>query len=87
MKVIVELEIENCNDCPYFKYEGTSFSEDVYSCRKTKSEVNGDGIPNDCPFIESTMNKLRQISAINKFDDDYKKYRGIDDDALDMNPS
>jgi hypothetical protein len=66
MKVIIELEVENCKDCPNYNYEGTSWSEDVYTCKKTKCEVNGEGIPSNCPFIESTMEKLRQLAVISK---------------------
>ena len=62
MKITVELEIENCKECPHYNYEGTSWSEDVYACKKTNSEVDGDGIPNDCPFIKSTLEKLQQKS-------------------------
>jgi hypothetical protein len=66
MKVIIELEIENCSECPNYNYEGTSCSEDVYTCKETKCEVNSEGVPNNCPLIESTMEKLRQLAAINK---------------------
>lgn len=66
MKVIIELEVENCSDCPNYKYEGTSWSEDVYTCKKLNCEVDGKGIPSNCPFIESTMEKLRQLAVISK---------------------
>lgn len=58
MKVVVEIIIEKCSQCPNCKYEGTSWSEDVYSCKKTGYEINPDTIPSTCPFIESTINKL-----------------------------
>ncbi len=66
MKVIIELEVENCSDCPNYKYEGTSWSEDIYTCKKLNCEVDGKGIPSNCPFIESTMDKLRQLDVISK---------------------
>ncbi len=66
MKVIIELEVQNCSECPNYNYEGTSLSEDVYVCKKINSEVDGKGIPNNCPFIESTMEKLRQLAVISK---------------------
>jgi hypothetical protein len=66
MKVIIELEVENCKDCPNYTYEGTSWSEDVYTCKETKYEVNGEGVPSNCPFIESTMEKLRQLTVISQ---------------------
>lgn len=62
MKVVYELEIENCKDCPNYSYAGTSWSEDVYECSKNKNVVNGEGIPNDCPLIESTMERLRLLA-------------------------
>lgn len=66
MKVIIELEVENCSDCPNYNYDGTSWSEDVYTCKKLNCEVDGKGIPSNCPFIESTMEKLRQLAVISK---------------------
>ena len=66
MKVIIELEIENCKDCPHFQYEGTQFDEDVYGCTKTQHIVSEDGIPNDCPYIETTMEKLRNLISSTK---------------------
>jgi hypothetical protein len=60
MKIIIEIEIENCRDCPNYSYGGTSFSEDVYICNKINREVCGDGINSNCPFIESTIDKLRE---------------------------
>ena len=59
MIVTIELDVENCEQCPYFQYEGESYSESVYICTKTRNEVNPIGIPCDCPFIETTINKLR----------------------------
>ena len=35
----MEIEIENCKECPCYYYKGTSWSEDVYVCTKTKNEV------------------------------------------------
>lgn len=64
MKVIMEIEIENCKECPCYSYRGTSWSEDVYVCTKTGNEVNGDGIPNSCPLIESTIERLRLLSHL-----------------------
>ena len=58
MKVIMEIEIENCKECPCYSYQGTCWSEDVYVCAKTGQEVSGDGIPNGCPLIESTIEML-----------------------------
>jgi len=63
MKVIIELEVENCKDCPNFQYEGTQFDEDVYGCTRLQHLVGEIGIPNDCPYIESTMQKLRQLAV------------------------
>lgn len=65
-KVIIELEIENCSDCPNYNYEGTSWGEDIYTCKKLNCEVNGKGIPSNCPFIESTMEKLHQHNAVGR---------------------
>lgn len=60
MKVIVELEVENCKECPHYSYEGTSWSEDVYLCLKTDKEVSGDGISKECPFIETTLDRINK---------------------------
>lgn len=57
MKVIVNLEVENCKDCPHYNYEGTSWSEDIYTCNKTGKEVEPNGVSHSCPFIP-TMDKL-----------------------------
>lgn len=62
MKVILELEIENCEDCPNFEYIGDSWGEPCYNCKKTGYDVGeGEGIPNHCPLIESTMKRLREL--------------------------
>ena len=57
MFVIVELEVQNCSECPFYQYE--AYSESIYICTKTKNEVNPIGVTTDCPYIESTINKLR----------------------------
>lgn len=58
MKVIVEIVVDKCSDCPNCKYDGTSWSEDMYSCKETGDEINPDTLAKSCPFIESTINKL-----------------------------
>jgi len=58
MKVIIEMVIDKCGDCPYCLYGGTSWSEDVFICKKTENEVNTETIPTTCPFIEKTLDKL-----------------------------
>lgn len=61
MKVIVQQEIDKCQNCPFIEYGGTSFSEDVYYCKKTGKDVgSGRTIPNHCPLIEETMEILRK---------------------------
>lgn len=65
MKVIVNLEVENCKDCPHYNYEGTSWSEDIYTCNKTGKEVEPNGVSQTCPFIP-TMDKL--IESYNKLE-------------------
>lgn len=65
MKVTIELEVEKCSDCPNYNYEGTSWSEDVYTCKILNCEVDGKDIHRNCPFIESTMEKLRQSAVKN----------------------
>ena len=63
MKVIVELEIEKCEECPHFTCTGYSWNEPCYECKKSGRElVDGDDIPNHCPLIESTMERLRELS-------------------------
>jgi hypothetical protein len=63
MKVIVELEIENCSECPHYRYDGEIWSESVYTCTKTGYGVDGEGIPPCCPLIESTMERLRLLAG------------------------
>ena len=60
MKVTIEIEVDKCSKCPFYIYGGTSWGEDIYLCDKTGSELlSCNSIPNWCPFIESTMEKLR----------------------------
>jgi hypothetical protein len=63
MKVIVELEIENCSECPHYRYDGEFWSESVYTCTRTGDSVDGDGIPPHCPLIESTMERFRLLAG------------------------
>lgn len=61
MKVILELEIEKCKDCPRMEYVGDSWGEPIYECSETGKDVGeGDCIPTHCPLIESTMELLRE---------------------------
>lgn len=60
MKVIVEQEVENCKECPFYEYGGTTWSEDFYICKKIEREVDGDGIDSRCPFIETTMERIQK---------------------------
>lgn len=60
MKVFVELEVENCRECPNCKYSGEDWGEDIYMCEKTNQEVPDKGISKDCPFIEETLEKLHK---------------------------
>jgi len=64
-KVIMEIEIQNCKECPCYSYQGTSYSEDVYICTKNNREVDGYGIPDYCPLIESTIERLRLLNNVN----------------------
>lgn len=75
MKVTVKLEVENCKDCPHYEYEGTSWDEDIYTCKKTGKEVESNGISHSCPFIP-TMNKL--LDSYNKLEE-IKSKKGRDD--------
>ncbi len=63
MKVIVELEIENCSECPHYRYDGEVWSESVFICSITGDSVGGVGIPQCCPLIESTMERLRLLAG------------------------
>ena len=72
MKVLVSLEVENCKDCPHYNYEGTSWSEDIYTCNKTGKEVEPNGVSHTCPFIP-TMDKL--LESYNKLEN-IKKQNG-----------
>lgn len=58
MKVIIEITIDKCKDCPFIKYEGTAWSEDVYTCTKLDTSVDTEAIHSNCPFIETTINRL-----------------------------
>ena len=63
MRVIIEKEVAKCNDCPFFEYTGESWGEPCYECTKTGMDVgDGKSVPSHCPFIESTMEKLRNKS-------------------------
>lgn len=59
MIVLVELEVQKCSSCPHYKYDGESWEEDIYICQKTNNEVEANDIHPSCPFIEKTMEKLR----------------------------
>jgi hypothetical protein len=73
MKVIVNLEVENCKDCPHQEYGGTSWGEDFYICKKSGLEVENEGIPSNCPFIP-TMDKL--LESYNKLEEIKKNKKG-----------
>lgn len=60
MKVIVESEVENCGSCPHYQYVGESWGEEIFECVKTGIEVNPNKIDGNCPFIESTFEKLQR---------------------------
>lgn len=59
MKVLVQIEVEDCKNCPYYEYGGTSWGEDFYTCKKSDIEVEPNGVPNNCPFIPSTDELLK----------------------------
>lgn len=62
MKVIVELEIDKCSDCPHCNYSGESWGEEIYVCKKEndKSMFDTQSIPQWCPLIEKTIEILRK---------------------------
>lgn len=58
MKIKIEMEIENCTNCPFT----VQVREQGYSAREcTKlgcySAIPNKGIRKDCPFIEKTLDK------------------------------
>lgn len=61
MKVIAEIEIEKCEDCPHCHYVGDDWGDSIYGCKKEsdKSMFDIQQIPSWCPLIESTMEILR----------------------------
>lgn len=66
MKVIVNLEVENCKDCPHYEYGGTSWSEDIYTCNKTGKEVESNGISMHCPFIPTMETLIKSYNELEK---------------------
>jgi hypothetical protein len=51
--VIVPVKIFKCSECPFYKYEGTSWSEDIYICSKLNIEVDPEEIDYRCPYLEN----------------------------------